>query len=118
MNDSIAEAYAMKGDYDSSIPYLKASIEIVKNTFGEESIEAGNEYFKLAQVKISKSSFITSQVLFNSKQVVDALNVVEKAKGVLQRYYNSNNERLLELEEMRRCLLGIMEKTVGPYWAT
>lgn len=40
----------MRGDYEESIPFLEDSISILQGIFGEESIELGNEYFKLAQV--------------------------------------------------------------------
>lgn len=55
-------------DFATAATHCQNSIEISTHTFGEDSVQMGYEYAKLAQL------------LFNSKQVVEAMNAIEKVK--------------------------------------
>jgi hypothetical protein len=69
-------------------------------------VEVGNEYAKLAHL------------LFNNQEILKCMNTIENAKIILSRYYAPDYVVLKDLDEMRKCLLDTIEKTVGPYWST
>lgn len=104
--DALARCYASVSEWKSAAVYLQQAVDVVAYIYGEESIEAGNEYFKLAQL------------LFNAQELLEAINTVEKAKRVLQKHQSLDSNQLQELENMRKVLLQTIEQTVGPYWST
>jgi len=106
VEDALAQLYAVHEDYNNAAKHCKISIDIQKHLFGEESVEMGHEYFKLAQL------------LFNGGEALEAMNTIERAKLLLSKSYGSDYETMMELEKMRKVLLEHFEKTVGPYWST
>jgi hypothetical protein len=105
--DSLAEVHSMKRNWAESAVHLKASIQILARVFGEESIELGHEYAKIAQI------------YYNADNYVESMENVELARGILNKHYSAEKYQVLrELEELRKHLLEFFEQTVGPYWST
>ncbi|XP_069800694.1 SET and MYND domain-containing protein 4 [Dendropsophus ebraccatus] len=91
--DQLAQAEASKGNWAAAAGHLKKSIELVRQRYGPSSIELGHELFKLAQI------------LFNGREVADALGIIMRARDILSMHYGPDNSMVQELEEMRTCLL-------------
>lgn len=106
MNDALAQIWAMSENYEKAASYCAASIEILSHVYGDDSVELGREYFKLAQL------------YFNGQQILEAMDTIERAKGILKRYLQPDHEDLKELEKMRKHLLSVIESSVGAYWST
>jgi SET and MYND domain-containing protein len=93
-HDSLAWLFAQQGDFLRASQHCRKSVEIVEALFGSESIELAHELHKLAQL------------LFNSKQVKDAIVVTERAMKLLSKC-TSQEEDLFELQSMLDCLLQV-----------
>ncbi|XP_075710282.1 protein-lysine N-methyltransferase SMYD4 [Rhinoderma darwinii] len=91
--DQMAQAEASKGDWAAAAGHLKKSIHLVSQHYGPSSIELGQELFKLAQI------------LFNGREVDDAMGTILRAQDILSVYYGPENNMVQELQEMRTCLL-------------
>ncbi|KAM3934081.1 SET and MYND domain-containing protein 4 [Leptodactylus fuscus] len=91
--DHLAQAEAAKGDWTAAARHLKESIQLVSQWYGPSSIELGHELFKLAQI------------LFNGREVNDAMGVIQKAQNILAVHYGPDHSMVQELQEMRACLL-------------
>ncbi|KAG8590184.1 hypothetical protein GDO81_006671 [Engystomops pustulosus] len=91
--DQLAQAEASKGEWAAAAGHLKKSIQLVGHRYGPSSIELGHELFKLAQI------------LFNGREVVEALGIIVRARDILLSHYGADNNMVQELQEMRTCLL-------------
>ncbi|KAG9485840.1 hypothetical protein GDO78_008753 [Eleutherodactylus coqui] len=91
--DQLAQAEASKGDWTTAAGHLKNSIQLVNQRYGPASIELGHELFKLAQI------------LFNGREVHDAMGVILRARDILSMHYGPDHTMVQELQEMRTCLL-------------
>ncbi|KAM4045315.1 SET and MYND domain-containing protein 4 [Anomaloglossus baeobatrachus] len=81
------------GDWAAAARHLRKSIQFVSQRYGSSSIELGHELFKLAQV------------LFNGREVDDAMAIILRAWDILSVHYGPDNSMVQELQEMRTCLL-------------
>ncbi|XP_073523785.1 SET and MYND domain-containing protein 4 isoform X2 [Phyllobates terribilis] len=93
--DHLAQAEASRGDWAAAAKHLRKSIQLVSQRYGSSSIEVGHELFKLAQV------------LFNGREVDDAMGIILRARDILSVHYGPDNSMVQELQEMRTCLLEI-----------
>ncbi|XP_040279493.1 SET and MYND domain-containing protein 4 [Bufo bufo] len=91
--DQLAQAEASKGDWAAAAGHLKKSVQLVSQRYGPSSMELGHELFKLAQI------------LFNGREVDDAMGVILRAQDILSVHYGPDNSMVQELQEMRTCLL-------------
>lgn len=91
--DQLAQAEASKGDWAAAAKHLRSSIQLVSQRYGPSSIELGHELFKLAQI------------LFNGREVDDAMGIILRARDILSAHYGPDNIMVQELQEMRACLL-------------
>ncbi|XP_073421782.1 SET and MYND domain-containing protein 4 [Dendrobates tinctorius] len=93
--DHLAQAETSRGDWAAAAKHLRKSIQLVSQRYGSSSIEVGHELFKLAQI------------LFNGREVDDAMGIILRARDVLSVHYGPDNSMVQELQEMRTCLLEI-----------
>ncbi|XP_056414677.1 SET and MYND domain-containing protein 4 isoform X2 [Hyla sarda] len=91
--DHLAHAEASKGNWAAAAGHLQKSIELVSQRYGPSSVELGHELFKLAQI------------LFNGREVDDALGIIMRAQDILSVHYGPDNGIVQELLEMKACLL-------------
>ncbi|XP_046552424.1 SET and MYND domain-containing protein 4-like isoform X2 [Haliotis rubra] len=93
--DCLARCHAMTGQFSLASKYLELNLSASELKYGDSSIELGYELQKLAQV------------FFNDKQVGKALNVIDRALGILTIHFgkNSGNEDIEELVQMKSCLI-------------
>ncbi|XP_075052794.1 protein-lysine N-methyltransferase SMYD4 isoform X2 [Mixophyes fleayi] len=91
--DQLAQAEASKGDWAAASEYLRKSIHLVRQRYGSSSLELGHELFKL------------SQILFNGREVADALDIILRTQHILTMHYGPEHSLLQELQEMKTCLL-------------
>ncbi|ERE67968.1 SET and MYND domain-containing protein 4 isoform X3 [Cricetulus griseus] len=102
IEDSLAQAYAALGDWQTSATHVRKSVRVVEARHGPSSVEIGHELFKLAQV------------LFNGLAVPEALNAIWKAEKILLVHCGPESDEVQELREMKSCLLGSSFIPVGP----
>uniref|UniRef100_A0A673FJV0 SET and MYND domain containing 4 n=1 Tax=Sinocyclocheilus rhinocerous TaxID=307959 RepID=A0A673FJV0_9TELE len=94
--DVTARVYATTGEWNLAASHLKRSIVAIQAQFGEDSIELGQQLFKLAQLH------------FNGKNCGAALSVIPRAHKLLSLHCGPHCEELQELQEMKRCLQGLL----------
>ncbi|XP_073686144.1 SET and MYND domain-containing protein 4 [Garra rufa] len=94
--DATARVYATTGKWSLAASHLKRSIIAIQAQFGEDSIELGRQLFKLAQLH------------FNGGDFGAALSVIPRAQKLLSLHCGSYCEELQELQEMERCLQGLL----------
>ncbi|KAM3854781.1 SET and MYND domain-containing protein 4 isoform 2-T3 [Vipera latastei] len=92
IEDHLAQVYAATGRWQEAAEHLRRSLRSVEAHFGPDSVEAGQEVFKLAQV------------LFNGRLASEALQAVQRAEAVLWVHLGPESGQLQELREMRVCL--------------
>ncbi|CAJ0956928.1 unnamed protein product [Ranitomeya imitator] len=93
--DHLAQAEASRGDWAAAAKHLRKSIQLVSQRYGSSSMELGHELFKLAQI------------LFNGREVDDAMGIILRARDILSVHYGPDNSMVQELQEMRTCLLEV-----------
>ncbi|XP_059395363.1 SET and MYND domain-containing protein 4-like [Carassius carassius] len=94
--DATARVYATKGEWKLAASNLKRSIVAIQAQFGEDSIELGQQLFKLAQLH------------FNGGDCGEALSVIPRAHKLLSLHCGPHCEELQELQEMECCLQGLL----------
>lgn len=87
-NDTIAQAYAMQGDPKSASQYCELSCQAVEVVYGNDSLELGNELHKLAHL------------LFQNHQYSKAVEMAERARGILAINRGPQHPDCVELSEM------------------
>ncbi|XP_072909137.1 SET and MYND domain-containing protein 4 isoform X1 [Hemitrygon akajei] len=97
IEDSLAQVYALQGDWQAAARHLKESGLVVRLQYGSQSIELAHQLFKLAQI------------LFNSQLVEEALGVIEEAEPLLSTHYGPEHEMVMELKEMMSYLRGLSD---------
>lgn len=87
--NQLARCCASKGDFEQSVQFLKRSITMVEEQFGETSIELANELQKLSDVMLcclKGSNLQKSEFL---KKWKEAESCVKRAKAILEITYGS-----------------------------
>ncbi|XP_064392547.1 SET and MYND domain-containing protein 4-like isoform X2 [Halichondria panicea] len=87
-SDKLAERYAMQGDFATSARYCAASCQAVGVAYGEDSIELGNELFKLAQLQ------------FNSGGLAEALRTARRSRDIMLTHYGTHHSECQALEQL------------------
>ncbi|KAM6907324.1 SET and MYND domain-containing protein 4 [Xenentodon cancila] len=92
--DATARAYATMGDWKNAASHLERSAAAAGSQFGEDSIELGQQLFKVAQL------------YFNGGARGPALSVIPKVRRILCLHYGPHCPELQELRSMENCLRG------------
>ncbi|KAI4889723.1 hypothetical protein NFI96_033077, partial [Prochilodus magdalenae] len=92
--DAVARLYATMGNWNLAAAHLELSVAAVRCQFGEDSVELGQQLFKLAQL------------YFNGRDQQAALSVIPTARRVLSLHCDPHCEELQELQQMEACLGG------------
>ncbi|XP_012672007.2 SET and MYND domain-containing protein 4 [Clupea harengus] len=92
LSDATARAYASMGDWCEAASHLGLSVASVRCQFGEDSVEVGQQLFKLTQLH------------FNGGQAGQALSVLAEARRVLSLYLHAHSQELQDLRGMEDCL--------------
>ncbi|KAM9333209.1 SET and MYND domain-containing protein 4 [Pholidichthys leucotaenia] len=90
--DATARAYASIGDWKNAASHLEQSVAAITSQFGEDSIELGQQLFKLAQLH------------FNGGFRAAALTVFPKVRRLLRLHCGPHCHELEELKAMEECL--------------
>uniref|UniRef100_A0A3Q3ICY0 Protein-lysine N-methyltransferase SMYD4 n=1 Tax=Monopterus albus TaxID=43700 RepID=A0A3Q3ICY0_MONAL len=90
--DAIARAYATRGDWNNAASHLERSVIAIGSQYGEDSIELGQQLFKLAQLH------------FNGGARGPALSVIPKVRRLLCLHRGPCCHELQELQAMENCL--------------
>ncbi|XP_066507084.1 SET and MYND domain-containing protein 4 isoform X2 [Hoplias malabaricus] len=90
--DATARVYATIGDWKEAASHLKHSITAVRSQYGEDSVELGQQLFKL------------TQVYFNGRDRQSALSVISRAQHLLSLHCDLHSEELQELQQIEACL--------------
>ncbi|XP_056252500.1 SET and MYND domain-containing protein 4 [Seriola aureovittata] len=90
--DAMARAYATMGDWKNAASYLERSTVAICSQYGEDSIELGQQLFKLAQLH------------FNGGARGPALSVIPKVRRLLCLHCGPRCNELQELQAMEECL--------------
>lgn len=94
--DLLAHIRVIANNPGKAIEYLEEGLASLKYVYGKNSVEVGNEMFKLCQL------------LFNTQQSNRALSMIAKTKKILITCYGEGHEDVLELNEMERCIHNFM----------
>ncbi|XP_017292772.1 SET and MYND domain-containing protein 4 isoform X2 [Kryptolebias marmoratus] len=92
--DATARAYASMGDWKNAALHLEQSVVATGSQYGEDSIELGQQLFKLAQLH------------FNGGARGAALSVIPKVRQILSLHCGPDCPELQELKAMEECLQG------------
>ncbi|KAL7847418.1 hypothetical protein AOLI_G00221360 [Acnodon oligacanthus] len=92
--DATARVFAALGNWRQAASHLKRSVAAVRCQFGEDSVELGQQLFKLAQLH------------FNGRDRQSALSVIPSAQRLLSLHCDPHCEELQELQQMEACLHG------------
>ncbi|XP_071362305.1 SET and MYND domain-containing protein 4 [Trachinotus anak] len=92
--DAMARAYATMGDWNNAASHLERSAVAICTQYGEDSIELGQQLFKLAQLH------------FNGGARDPALSVIPKVRRLLCLHWGPHCNELQELQAMEDCLRG------------
>ncbi|XP_029375405.1 protein-lysine N-methyltransferase SMYD4 isoform X2 [Echeneis naucrates] len=92
--DAMARAYATMGDWNNAASHLEQSTIAICFQYGEDSIELGQQLFKLAQLH------------FNGGARDPALSVIPKVRRLLCLHRGPHCNELQELQAMEDCLQG------------
>ncbi|XP_028322543.1 SET and MYND domain-containing protein 4 [Gouania willdenowi] len=92
--DATARAYATMGDWSNAARELERSAVAVSFQYGEDSIELGQQLFKLTQLH------------FNGGARGPALSVIPKVRRLLSLHCGPRCPELQELRAMEECLRG------------
>ncbi|XP_069002316.1 SET and MYND domain-containing protein 4 [Embiotoca jacksoni] len=92
--DAMARAYATMGDWNNAASHLEQSAVAICCQYGEDSIELGQQLFKLAQIQ------------FNGGARGPALSVIAKVRRLLCLHRGPHCHELEELKAMEDCLRG------------
>ncbi|XP_066552066.1 protein-lysine N-methyltransferase SMYD4 isoform X2 [Amia ocellicauda] len=94
--DTMARAYATMGCWGQAAAQLRRSVATVRSQYGEDSVEVGQQLFKLAQLH------------FNGGEMQKALTVIPKARRLLVQHCGHRSEQVEELKAMEDCLRGVL----------
>ncbi|MED6282850.1 hypothetical protein CHARACLAT_002569 [Characodon lateralis] len=92
--DATARAYASVGDWKNAATYLEQSAIATSSQYGKDSIELGQQLFKLVQLH------------FNGGARSPALFVIPKVRRILSLHCGPHCPELQELNAMEECLQG------------
>lgn len=92
--DATARAYATMGDWNNAASHLERSAAAIGSQYGEDSVELGQQLFKLAQLH------------FNGGARAPALSVIPKVRRLLCLHCGPLCPELQELQAMEDCLRG------------
>ncbi|XP_061418092.1 SET and MYND domain-containing protein 4 [Lethenteron reissneri] len=98
-SDCLAQVLAAQGRWEDAARHLRSSLVSVEARFGPGSPETAYELFKL------------TQLLFNGRQVREALEVEERAAALLSLHFGEDHPPVQELRDMRRCLLAFLSRS-------
>jgi tetratricopeptide (TPR) repeat protein len=104
-HSQLAKTLSFMSRFNEACDHCNECISILKRTDAPNSMELGHQYAKLANY------------YYYAGQSLEAMNTVETAKTILQRYYDSSHEAMKELEILKKSLLEYFQQTVGPYWS-
>ncbi|XP_015235544.1 PREDICTED: SET and MYND domain-containing protein 4 isoform X1 [Cyprinodon variegatus] len=93
--DATARAYAAMGDWRNAATQLEQSTVATASQYGKDSLEVGQQLFKLAQLH------------FNGGARGPALSVMSKVKPIFSLHCGPNCPELQELNAMEECLQGL-----------
>ncbi|XP_062391709.1 SET and MYND domain-containing protein 4 [Sardina pilchardus] len=96
LSDTTARAYASMGSWCEAASHLSRSVLWVRGQFGADSVEVGQQLFKLAQLH------------FNGGQAGQSLSVIAEAQRVLVLHRRAHSEELQELRAMENCVRGAL----------
>ncbi|XP_068572151.1 SET and MYND domain-containing protein 4 isoform X2 [Cebidichthys violaceus] len=94
LEDATARAYATMGDWTNAASHLERSAVAIGSQYGEDSIELGQQLFKLAQLH------------FNGGARGPALSVIPKVRQLLCLHVGPLCHEIQELQAMEDCLQG------------
>ncbi|CAJ1063804.1 SET and MYND domain-containing protein 4 [Xyrichtys novacula] len=94
LEDATARAYATMGDWNRAASHLERSAATISTQYGVDSIELGQQLFKLTQLH------------FNGGARGPALSVIPKVRRLLCLHRGPNCHELKELQAMEDCLRG------------
>eukprot|EP01126_Amoeba_proteus_P038015 TRINITY_DN3946_c0_g1_i11.p1 TRINITY_DN3946_c0_g1~~TRINITY_DN3946_c0_g1_i11.p1 ORF type:complete len:264 (-),score=63.12 TRINITY_DN3946_c0_g1_i11:30-821(-) len=89
VTDALARAHVILGKPEEAAKFLEDALRSVELVYGENSVEVGNELFKIAQL------------LFNTKQINHFFPFMERAKTILEIHFGAFHEDVVELEMMK-----------------
>ncbi|AWO99826.1 putative SET and MYND domain-containing protein 4 [Scophthalmus maximus] len=92
--DAMARAYATMGDWKNAASHLERSAAATGSQYGDDSIELGQQLFKLAQLH------------FNGGARGPALSVIPEVRRLLCLHCGPRCHELQELQAMEDCLRG------------
>ncbi|XP_035033579.1 SET and MYND domain-containing protein 4 [Hippoglossus stenolepis] len=92
--DAMARAYATVGDWDNAASHLERSAIAIGSQYGDDSIELGQQLFKLAQLH------------FNGGARGPALSLIPEVSRLLRLHSGPHCPELQELQAMEDCLRG------------
>nr|XP_019952570.1 PREDICTED: SET and MYND domain-containing protein 4 [Paralichthys olivaceus] len=92
--DAMARAYATGGDWNNAASHLERSAIAIGSQYGDDSIELGQQLFKLAQLH------------FNGGARGPALSLIPKVRRLLRLHSGPHCPELQELQAMEDCLRG------------
>ncbi|XP_061596845.1 SET and MYND domain-containing protein 4 [Cololabis saira] len=92
--DATARAYATMGDWKNAASHLERSAAAAASQFGEDSVEVGQQLFKVAQLH------------FNGGARGPALSVIPKVRRILCLHCGPHCPEVQELKAMENCLRG------------
>ncbi|MEQ2315212.1 hypothetical protein AMECASPLE_019785 [Ameca splendens] len=92
--DATARAYASVGDWKNAATYLEQSAIATSSQYGKDSLELGQQLFKLVQLH------------FNGGARGPALSVIPKVRRILSLHCGPHCPELQELNAMEECLQG------------
>jgi hypothetical protein len=90
--DMLALCYYRNSDPASALVLLQEALPYLEAIYGENSVEVGNEMFKI------------SQLLFNNQQRVKAKKMIKKSKKILTACYGKEHADVKELDMMLHYL--------------
>ncbi|XP_028839708.1 protein-lysine N-methyltransferase SMYD4 isoform X2 [Denticeps clupeoides] len=94
--DTTARVYASMGNWHLAATHLSRSVAAIRSQYGEDSVELGQQMFKLVQL------------YFNGGEAVHALSVIPEARNLLARHCGPRCQELQELRAMEECLQGVL----------
>ncbi|CAB1434354.1 unnamed protein product [Pleuronectes platessa] len=92
--DALARAYATVGDWNNAASHLERSAVAIGSQYGDDSIELGQQLFKLAQLH------------FNGGARGPALSLIPEVRRLLRLHSGPRCPELQELQDMEDCLRG------------
>jgi len=92
VEDILSHTYATLGQFTLAAIHSENSLQIIKEIYGEFSIEFGRECSKLAAL------------YFNTKKIKETLDVTERALKILSLFFSTEDDELIELRQIQSYL--------------